>query len=220
MSASVIAGASVGGDVTPLVCNKPTGTADRDLMFAWQFSDFGTYANLTAPAGWTLLTGLDMGSSELHLKVWYKLAGNSEGASYSWPMGSGVDGCVSIVTTRGVSPNPATWVWATPAWAANSQNRVAPSVAGARYGSLLLCYTSADANDVTCTWTPPSGMTERADIQSNGWATQSVASLANPADPSGTKTFAASVNNFFPGNGGIEFSILLPGMDGKFFAVL
>lgn len=212
----VVGSASVGGDITPLVCNKPGGTADKDMMFSWQLSDFGNYSSLTAPAGWTFLTGLDMGSSEMHLKIWYKLA-SSEGASYSWPMGSGVDGCVSIVTTRGINLNPATWLWATPVWAANSQTRVAPSVSGARPNALLLSSCSADANDVACTWTPPSGMTERADIQSNGWATQSVASLANPSDPSGTKTFTASVNNFFPGNGGIEWSIVLPNSSGGFF---
>lgn len=215
----VVGSASIAGDTTPLSCSKPSNTATGDMMFSWQMSDAGTYAGLTAPAGWALLTGLDMGTDELHLKIWYKL-GSGEGASYSWPMGSGVDGCVSIVTTRGINLNPSSWIWATPVWSANSASRVAPSVSGAKQDALLLCSACVDMNNVSgVTWTPPTGMTERADIQSNSWATQSVASLANPANPSGTKTFTVSSSNQFPGNGGIEWSIVLPNSSGSFFAM-
>lgn len=222
MAGSVVGAASVGGNTTPLSCNKPSGTADTDLMLAWQMNDYGTHAGMTAPAGWSLLTGLDRGTNAEHLKIWYKIA-SSEGASYSWPMGSGVDGVVSIVTLRGVNTSSASWLWATPVWSANSQTRTAPSVSGAASGAVLLCSCCADMNDVVGTWTPPSGMTEQADVQSGTWATQSVASLLGPANPSGTKVFTCSVNNFWVSNGGIEFSIIVPSATaaptGQFFAM-
>lgn len=206
---SVVAAASVGGDTTPLSCAKPSGTANGDLLLAWQMSDNGTYAGLTAPAGWTLLTGLDRGSNLMHLKIWYKVA-SSEGSTYSWPQSSGADGCVSIVTLRSVNTSTGTWLWATPTWAANSATRVAPSVSGAGSGAVLICSTLADMNNTAATWTPPSGMIEQADVQSTTWATQTVATLLGPPNPSLTRTFTCSSSTFWQSNGGIEFSIVVP----------
>lgn len=209
MAGSVVAAASIAGDTTPLVCTKPTGTADGDLLLAWQMNDYSTYASLTAPAGWTQLTGLDRGTNVMHLKVWYRVAA-SEGANYSWAMGSGVDGCVTIVALRGVNTSSASWLWATPVWSANGASRTAPSVSGATAGSVLICSTLADMNNTAATWTPPTGMTEQADVQSTTWATQSVASLLAPSDPSGTKVFTCSSSVMFGSNGGIEWSIVVP----------
>jgi hypothetical protein len=221
MAGLVVAAASVGGNTTPLSCTKPTGTATGDMMIAWQMSDYGTYANLTAPAGWVSLTGLDRGSNLMHLKIWTKVA-SSEGASYSWPVGTGVDACISILTLRGVNTSTASWIWATPTWAANAQTRTAPTVTGIKPGSVLLCSTCADLNNVAATWTPPTGMTEYADVQSTTWATQTVASLLNPPSPSGTKAFTCSSASFWASNGGIEWSVAIPLAlaPGQFFATL
>jgi hypothetical protein len=215
---TIIGSASVGGNTTPLSCPKPALTVDGNLMFAYQFNDFGTHAGMTAPAGWSLLTGVDKGSSAEHLKIWTKVA-SSEGASYSWPMGSGVDGCVSIISLGGVNTNLASWQWATPVWSANSQTRTAASVSGAVPGSVLLCGTTADMNNTATTVTPPSGMTELADVQSTTWAIQSIAGLVGPSNPSGTKAFVYSNANFWVTNGGIESSIIIPPLNsaGQFF---
>lgn len=206
---SFVAAASASGDTSTLTVTKPTGTADSDKMVAYQCSDWGTHAGLTAPAGWALLTELDRGSNNLHLKIWTKTA-SSEGANYAFPQGSGVDGCCSIITLRDVDNNTANWLYATPAWAANSSSRVAPSVAGAAAGAVLLCSALVDMNNTAVTWTPPSGMTERVDVQSNLWISQSIANLLDPADPTGTKTFTTSSSTFIGSVGGIESSIVIP----------
>lgn len=223
MAGSIVAAASQSGDTATLTVSKPTGTANGDLMLGFQCSDYGTYANLTAPAGWNFLTGLDRGTNLLHFKVWYRVA-SGEGASYGFPQGSGVDGVIILVTLRDVDTTAGNWLYATPTWAANSTSRVAPSVSGAASGAVLLCSTLVDMNDTAATFTPPSGMTEQADRQSNQWVVETVASLLNPANPTGTKTFTCSSSNFFSTNGGIEFSIVVPqtaaSVTGSFFAMM
>lgn len=205
MAVSIVNSASIAGSTASLTCAKPTNTADGDLMIAFQFDDFGTYSQLTAPAGWSQLTGLDRGSNVLHFKVWTKVAA-SEGASYVFQQGSGEDGCVTIVSLRGADTNSATWIWATPGWFATSGSYVAPTVAGISSSGALLCFASADMNNVAVTWGLPAGMTNLGTPQSNHWATQAVAGLLAPSDPSGTKTFTVTGTQFGT-NGGITWSI-------------
>ncbi|MFC9436911.1 hypothetical protein [Nocardia sp. NPDC057030] len=221
MVASVVNSANQQGSGATLVCNKPTNTASGDAMIAWHGNDFGTYSELTAPAGWTLLTGLDRGTNLLHQKIWTRIAGASEGTTYTFNQGSGEDGVVIITTLRGVDTNTAHWLYAAPVWSANSTSRVAPTVVGPQPGGVLLCSTMVDMNNTAATFTPPSGMTEQADAQSNAWTAESVASLLNPPDPTGTKTFTVSSSNFFSTNGGIECSIYVPPATGpeQFFVM-
>ncbi|MFG1794116.1 hypothetical protein [Nocardia sp. NPDC049149] len=208
---SVVAAASAGGP-TPVVCNKPTGTASGDVMIAIHFTDNDTLSAMTAPAGWTLLTSLDRGSSLEHIKIWTKTAGGSEASTYSWAQGpSGTtDGCVTIITLRDADPSTANWLYATPVWAANSATRVAPTVVGAPAGSVLICTANVDMNNTSATMTHPSGMTELSDVQSRTWAVQGVASLLLPPNPTGTKTFTVSSSTFNASKGGIEWSVVVP----------
>jgi len=221
VTVSVVNSASQKGATATLVCNKPTNTASGDMMVAWHGNDAGTYSAMTAPTGWVLLTGLDRGTDLLHQKIWTKAAGGSEGTTYTFNQGSGDDGIVIITTLRGADTNTAHWLYATPVWSANSTSRVAPTVVGAQPGGVLLCSTLVDMNNTAATFTPPSGMIEQADAQSNTWAAQSVASLLSPPDPTGTKTFTVSSSNFFSTNGGIECSIVVPAATGpeQFFAM-
>lgn len=205
---AVVGVASASGTATSLAPAKPSGTAQGHVMIAYQCSDWGAYTALTAPSGWTLLTGLDRGQDNLHLKIWTKVAGSSEPSSYSFAQGSGVDGCVTIVTVRNANASTGSWLFATPAFAAASASRIAPSVTGAGAGAILLCSSLIEPQNTACSYTPPSGMTERADVQSTTWVTQSVASLDGPANPTGTKTFTAS--GTLSTVGGIEWSVVIP----------
>lgn len=207
MPVAVVATAFQKGDTSTLTCNKPTGTLDGHMMVAFQGLDYSTYASMTAPAGWALLTGNDQGDSLMHMKIWTKLA-SSEGASYVFNQGSPGDGVVIITTLSGADTNTANWIYNL-VWTANSTSRVAPSIASVA-DSVLLCSATVDMNNVAATMTPPSGMTERADTQSNLWIVGSVASLANPTNPTGTKTFTVSSSNFYASVGGHQSSIVVP----------
>lgn len=77
-----------------LIINKPTGTVEGDLMVAVISLDDGTTATL--PAGWTLI-------SSSYEAACYKIAGASEGASYTWTR-SGVHAWAGgIATYRGIN---------------------------------------------------------------------------------------------------------------------
>lgn len=203
MAGSVVAAAS--GSATAgaaISCNKPTGTADGDVMVAFLGDDWGAFGDSSAPGGWTLRTSLDRGSDNLHCKIWTKTA-SSEGASYSFNIGVGANGCVTIVTTRGTTESVLTDI----NWAAASTSRDAPSITGVTASPVALCYALLEANATTNTFTPPSGMNEESDVQPDVWACHSVASLTAPPEPTGTRTFTSSTAG--ASAGGIQASIVV-----------
>ena len=55
---------------TTVVVTKPTGTTNGDMMVAYQAGVWGLHNDMTAPAGWTLLGGEDMGTNNYHKKLW------------------------------------------------------------------------------------------------------------------------------------------------------
>lgn len=78
-------------NATALVINKPTGTAENDLMIAVMAATVtGTW---TGDTGWTEVADLAATTS---LRVAYKVAGSSEGSSYTFTMSAsaGLSGCI------------------------------------------------------------------------------------------------------------------------------
>jgi hypothetical protein len=76
---------------------RPAGVVADVVMLAFHQADTGTLAQMTLTGGatWQLLTSLSTGG--LNLKVWWKVAGGSEPASYPVAQDSGSDGVVTIV---------------------------------------------------------------------------------------------------------------------------
>jgi hypothetical protein len=69
-------------DVTSIAVNKPAGTTSGDLLIGVVVTDddAGTF---TPPSGWTLINA-GTNSSLVTVGTWYKIAGGSEPASYTW----------------------------------------------------------------------------------------------------------------------------------------
>lgn len=66
-----------------LLCNKPTGTVDGDIMIAALHTNAGTSA-ITPPSGWTLIgTAAADASFTADVNVYWKRA-SSEGTDYTW----------------------------------------------------------------------------------------------------------------------------------------
>jgi len=76
-----------------LSCDKPAGTAQNDIMFALVFCYTGGSIT-SSPTGWTLLA-----SSGMHY-LYYKVAGASEPASYTWEQSASTRFAISIITYR------------------------------------------------------------------------------------------------------------------------
>lgn len=83
--------------VTSLACNKPTGTVDNDIMFAFIKRNDST-APSVVPSGWTLTADNPVGGGN---SFWlYHRVASSEGSSYTWQWAAGGRTGISIVTYR------------------------------------------------------------------------------------------------------------------------
>ncbi|MER7363289.1 hypothetical protein [Nonomuraea wenchangensis] len=81
---------------------KPPGTVAQDVMFAFQVADVGAQTDLITPTGgttWQFLygSGTFQGRRFLH-KVWWKVAGSAEPASYGFAKGNGADGVAVVLS--------------------------------------------------------------------------------------------------------------------------
>lgn len=142
--------------VDTLSCNKPAGTAQNDIMFALVFCYTGGSIT-SSPAGWTLLA-----SSGMHY-LYYKVAGASEPASYTWQQSNSVRFAISIITYRDGfdTANPIESYSNTPYTSGNTS-----IVAGA--------VTTSGANHATLVFAQQYGTTTRTHTapatQDNQWA--------------------------------------------------
>jgi hypothetical protein len=193
---------SVVSTTTSLVCNKPTGLAQYDVMLAVQSGDFAAHDEMKPPAGWQPLFEYDVGQDNLHVKGWTLTTGASEPSTYTFTQGASSAGVVSITAMRGVVEAGARWDLSYVA--TTSATRTCPTVEIAAPGSILLCGAVADPGAAR-TWTPPTGMTELVDVQSTTNTTHTVASKLDPGQPTGTKDFTAS--GLLAAAGGIQWSV-------------
>lgn len=212
-----IVGSSYNGGTgaTSFSVNKPTGTADGDILIAFYGSNAQTsgavnYDNMTAPAGWTLLSGSDNDYPDM--KIWWKIAA-SEGSSYSFGATSGTMQMIQIVTIRGAA-HPSLWGFQLnyDGWTITT-GRDCPSLT--MNGKLLLCAVAASRSSTgSSSFTPPSGMTEIIDQAAAPGTLNSefmaVAYLNNPPNPTATRTMTAANA---PGRGSVNASIVIPASD-------
>jgi hypothetical protein len=76
------------------VVTKPAGTASGDLLLAF-VGAIGTSVTFTAPSGWTLLAA-ETSNTNINFSVYYKVAGGSEPANYTWTPSIGAKGGVLL----------------------------------------------------------------------------------------------------------------------------
>lgn len=153
---------------------KPTNTAQNDVMVAF-IATVSASNMTTVPSGWTLVDSTDNGTN---LKVWVyrKIAGASEGSSYTWQDDSAGIGpmCGLISSWRGcdVSGNPidsfnsATTTTADPVTTPSITTTTASGI------PIHMCFTRTTNVASQGTYTEASGMTERMNPGNRGGSTQ------------------------------------------------
>jgi len=209
----VINAASIAGATTTLSCAMPTGTTQGDIMIASVCSDWSSYANTTAPGGWTLRTGYDNGNNNIHCKVFTKTAGAGEAGPYAFGQGASSDGVAAVVTLRGVFESTAAGNYNVTYTATTGTTRTAPTLTGAAGGAVLVCGAMCDGGaSGAVTWTPPSGMAEQVDAASGAFTSQGIATLLSPGSPTGTKDF--TVSGTTQSTGGIQWSAVFQPIPG------
>ncbi|WP_326646693.1 hypothetical protein OG884_18880 [Streptosporangium sp. NBC_01755] len=175
---------------------KPAGTAADDILIAFHSTDEGTLANMGTPTGgatWqSLATRGSGGSFDLRSKVWWKVAGGSEPADYTFTQNSAGRGCVAIAAIVGADIT--TPVVAQTGNDAFSATAPTPGITPAGSSDLELRWAAAYPDFEAGTWTPPPGYSEESDQQAGG---NTMASLAVKALTSnvatGTVNFTASL---------------------------
>ena len=187
--ASAQAGAASG--VLTLSINVPAGTVQNDVMVA----AIGVRPNsvtVTAPAGWTLVRRINSTAGNSNsLLVYYRVAGAGEPANYAWGFSSSTGSTGGILSFSGVdtaSPIDVENGQPTP----NGLTHTAPSVNTTVANTMLVtAHTYSSAG----TWTPPTGMTERVDVQGGGLQSTGINHVLQAATgATGTKAATASAD--------------------------
>ena len=167
VSASVIAfraGASAGvpSGTLSLTINKPSGTVEGDVMIA-SIAVRPDTAAITAPADWALVRRVDNANPNANsLAVYYKVAGASEPADYTWTFSTSTGSAGGIQSFLGADQG-------NPINVENGQNTASglthatPSVITTVNNTMLV---TSHAFTSSATWTPPGGMTEVFDVAS------------------------------------------------------
>ncbi len=145
---------------TSLSPAKPAGTVEGDVLVAGVSAQDGSDVTITPPSGWTLIRRTDSGTSHAEA-AYYKVAGASETATYTFTVASSTRWSIGISAYRGVdTANPID----TDAAQANasSTNAVAPSVTTTSANTMLVGIFASKIGAVSGqTANPPAGMTER-----------------------------------------------------------
>ncbi|HTT08850.1 MAG TPA: DUF6701 domain-containing protein [Gammaproteobacteria bacterium] len=165
-------------DGNTLTINVPAGTAVNDVMIAsvvvrpCSNAALPCTVTITANPDWTLVEsqlqpgGGGTGGNGLQLFVYQRVVDGTEPASYTWtfggsPVHAGAAG--GIVSFSGVdTTNPI--VADAGQLTASSTSHAAPSINVGTVANTMLVSTYAVNSSPT--WTPPAGMTERADVAS------------------------------------------------------
>lgn len=157
------------------------------------------YTSLGAPSGsdltWTerLSKTQTRGGNTLIHKVWTAIA---DASITSFTIAHGVSDQIGYILTSVSDSDTTDPVDAAAINSAlfNSTNQpTAPSISPAGSNSLLICAAGAYPwnNSGSSTWTPPSGMTEREDLESWDWYTLATQALS-ASGATGTKVFTES----------------------------
>lgn len=151
-----------------IVCNKPTGTADNDYMFAFVKRGDDTAPN-SVPSGWSLLASNLVGGGN-SLWVYGKLAA-SEGASYTFGWAAAARTGITIASYRDGfdTADPIDVVSNTAYTTSNTTVRAASASAAAANSPIIFMGAVHGAAAVTFTApSAPAAFAENVDTQGDG----------------------------------------------------
>jgi len=146
--------------------NKPTNTADGDVMFALTLTD---QSISVVPSGWTLLANRSSADSIKQYNLYYKTA-SSEGSNYTWEPSSAGKIHIVITTIRGVFNSSLIEDYSNDNYTANDYTCRAGSVA-LRKSYEPVIFFGASYDNTQQTFTPPTDFTELYDSSAQNGST-------------------------------------------------
>jgi hypothetical protein len=154
-----------GAGATSLTINKPAGVVAGDVMVAAVGANGNT--SITAPAGWssTGLSNATAWSNTGWIQVAFKVAGASEPASYSWPLGTTRVGAGTIVDYIGV--DNAAPIQTSAVGTGTTSPAVAPTITTTSANQMVIANVGGRNTTGAFTFTNPVGTTDRVEIYSS-----------------------------------------------------
>lgn len=196
-------------DFGNISATQPVETAVGDLLVAITHAD-PDGQTMSAPSGWTSVGAQSNAAGFLAI---YTRVATVQMAAHQFTGSNSSANTLSMLAFRGTAVS----VSLAPTWggtAVASTTHAAPSVTPPHDGNLLIC-AFAGITGAATTWTPPSGMTERADIQHGAqWTTLTVdTEVIAGTTVTGTRTATASAATL-AAYGAVTVSLLLTDQTG------
>lgn len=185
-------GATAVGTGNTATVGRPSGVESDDLLVVGLMYEKGTAVTvLTPPAGWTFVGRTDAGSNN-GMATFYRIAGDSEPASYAFTLNESPKWSIGISRLSNANPEVPILAFSSNASSNASTSVTSLSVGAVPANSLVLSYHS---NKKSATFSAPSGTTERYDApnSSGGLPSNMLATVLLPtAGTSDNRTATAS----------------------------
>lgn len=187
--------ASQAGAGASFTCTKPSGTVSGDLLLAWHSADIGALAIMSITAAgtaWSTLTTAGVDGTNPG-KLYWKIAGASEPASYTFNQDSGADAAATMIAVQDGSTNTPVFATGTGGTGTSIQT---PSTTPAGTTDLDVRFVCASgALATTESLTPPGTYTEFADIGSRQYVYVSGAyKILSSGSATGTQNFTITTS--------------------------
>lgn len=154
-------------DSSSLSIARPAGTIAGDVLVATFASENGA---ITPPGGWTVVSGLSGSVTDGQVATtWYRIAGGSEPANYTFTAGGANALAGSIAAFTGVSQTTPVNAGAAQSIVGSAQSSAAlPNATAASVGSMRYSAALSDDNATTTSFQAPmTGMCSDATTQSS-----------------------------------------------------
>lgn len=184
--------------------NVPSGVSSGDVMVAGITFSNGSSVTLTPPSGWILISGTrcdnnDSSGAYSSIAMYYKVAGASEPASYTWTTLSpgvfyaGWMSAYSVIDNS--SPIDLGSCQTNGSSSSLTTSVIAPSITTTGTNEMIV--TAHGTYGGAYSFTPPAGMTERADLNNTGSRSiESADALQAVAGVTGLKTATVSTASY------------------------
>lgn len=208
------------GDVEEFTVTAPAGMAAGDALYAFQgFATYPLESDLRTPQGgarWQLLQVVNDSTGDLvQGALWWKIALFNEPASYTFYNPDGGEGVVSIAAVEDAVYDPYTFGSIdTDRELAATTAVTTPSIAPVGNVDLELRWAGGLPVGAGVTWTPPAGVTERADINSANAVTGTLGSRNLSTIATTTALNFTASGNVTDGYG---FTVSVPSRSYRFF---
>lgn len=192
-SVSTVVNATATGQVS---IPRPAGTVQGDLLVSCLALNGGGVTGSGVPAGWTLIAAVP-GVTNPKVFGYYRVAGASEPATYTWTLSSVVANSGGIARYSGVDPVQPLDGAPTTAAAGSGTSAVLPGVTTTAPNAMLVGCVGINSSSVSALISSPLGMTQAWDI--GGKRHELADGIVAAAGSTGTRAWTLSASRAWAG---------------------